>query len=170
MRADNIHTDEPPLFSAVLTPYRSLAPMGFTVVILMIAGLSALLGLIFVLMGAWPVIGFLGLDVLLVYWALRASYRSGQAYEQVILTPSLLSVRAVSAQGAVQEWRANPLWVRIDREELGEFGLQRLFLVSRGERLAVGNCLDPQARASFAAALSRALGEARRGPTRNPLP
>ncbi|MGE0751982.1 MAG: DUF2244 domain-containing protein [Variibacter sp.] len=165
MYADN-RLEEPTLFSAVLQPYRSLPPSGFTIVMLTIAALSALTSIMFLVMGAWPVTGFLGVDVLLVYWALRASYGTAKAYEQVIVTPSALMVRQVTHRGAVTEWQANPLWVRIDREELGEFGLQQLFLVSQGKRLPIGACLDPQARESFAAALSTALWEAKRGPTR----
>ena len=94
------------------------------------------------------------------------SYRSAKAYEEVVVTPSVLTVRQVTDRGAVSEWNANPLWVRLDREEFGEFGLQQLFLVSRGRRLAIAACLDPQSRESFAAALSAALWEAKRGPTR----
>jgi uncharacterized membrane protein len=60
----------------------------------------------------------------------------------------------------------NPLWVRLDRDAHEEFGLQRLFLVSRGRRLAIAAFLGPQEKESFAHALSAALGEAKRGPTR----
>ena len=38
-------------------------------------------GAMFFVVGAWPVVGFLGLDLLLIYLAFRASYRSGRAYE-----------------------------------------------------------------------------------------
>ncbi len=166
MLPDNIDDAEPPLFSAVLRPHRSLGPFGFKVVMLVIAGISAVTSIVFLLMGAWPVTGFVGLDLILLYWAFRASYRSARAYELVTVTPSVLTVRQVTPRGDVREWRANPLWVRLDREELGEFGLQKLFLVSRGRRVAVANCLDPQERESFAASLANALWAAKRGPDR----
>ena len=69
----------------------------------------------------------------------------------------------------MREWTLNPLWTKLDREQHEEFGLLRLFLVSRGRRLAIASFLSPQERESFAAALAAALGEAKRGPTRTPL-
>ena len=47
-----------------------------------------------------------------------------------------------------------------------EFGIERLFLVSRGRRLAIASFLGAREKESFAHALSAALGEAKRGPTR----
>jgi uncharacterized membrane protein len=169
MAADNAGIDEPTLFSAILTPHRSLGGTGFLAVMLLIGGISFAAGLVFFLAGAWPVVGFLGLDVLLVYWAFRVSYRTAAAYEQVTMTPTTLKVRKVSHRGEVGEWTLNPVWVRLQRDAHEEFGIERLFLVSHGRRLPVAGFLGPKEKASFAAALSAALGEARRGPTRTVL-
>jgi uncharacterized membrane protein len=168
MAADNA-LDEPTLFSAVLTPHRSLGRTGFLAVMLLIGGISFAAGLVFFIAGAWPVVGFLGLDVLLVYAAFKVSYRSAAAYEHVTMTPSALTVRKVSHRGQVAEWTLNPVWVRLQRETHAEFGIERLFLVSHGRRLPVATFLGPEEKASFASALSAALGEARRGPTRTVL-
>ena len=166
MRPDNESQQDATIFSAVITPHRSLGRVGFLVLMLAIGGISFIAGMIFLIAGAWPVFGFFGLDVLLVYWAFRANYRAASAYEQVTVTSSELTVRQVSHRGKVSEWMFNPLWVRLDREAHEEFGLQRLFLVSRGRRLAIAGFLGPTEKESFAHALSTALGEARRGPTR----
>jgi uncharacterized membrane protein len=123
-------------------------------------------GTVFLLAGAWPVFGFCGLDVLLIYGAFRLSYRRANAYEQVTVTPSELTVRQVSHHGRISEWTLNPLWVKLDRVVHAEFGIERLFLVSHGRRLAIAGFLGPQEKESFALALSAALGEAKRGPTR----
>jgi uncharacterized membrane protein len=154
---------EPTLFSAIITPHRSLSRTGFLVVMALIGGVSFVGGILFFILGAWPVVGFLGLDVLLVYWAFRANYRAAAAFEEVTVTASELRLRKVSHRGRVSEWTLNPLWTRLDRETHEDFGLLRLFLVSRGQRLAVAGFLAPDERESFAAALSAALGEARRG-------
>jgi uncharacterized membrane protein len=122
--------------------------------------------MIFFIAGAWPVMGFCGLDVLLVYWAFRANYRGARAYEEVTITPSELTVRKVSHHGRVREWTLNPVWVRLHRDVHAEFGIERLFLVSRGRKLPIAGFLGPQEKASFAQALTTALGEAKRGPTR----
>src|SRR5947209_2446035 len=160
-------TPEPMLFSALLTPHRSLSSVGFFVVMGLIAGISFDGGVVFFLIGAWPVIGFLGLDVALVYWAFRANYLAAAAHEEVTVTPSELRVKKVSARGKTAEWSLNPVWVRIERETHEEYGLLRLFLVSRGRKLAVAGFLGPAEKETFAAALSAAIGEAKRGPNRN---
>jgi len=169
MTPDNAVRDEPTLFSAVLTPHRSLGRTGFVVLMALIGGISFVAGLVFFIAGAWPVMGFFGLDVLLVYIAFKVSYRSAAAYEQVTMTASTLTVRKVSHRGHVAEWALNPVWVRLQREANDEFGIQRLFLISHGKRLPVATFLGPAEKASFANALSAALGEARRGPTRTVL-
>ena len=100
-------------------------------------------GMVFLLIGAWPVFGFFGLDVLLVYWAFRANYRAAAAYEEVVVMPSELRVRKVSHRGQVSEWALNPLWARLEYEIDEEFGMQRLYLVSRGRKLPIASFLPP---------------------------
>jgi uncharacterized membrane protein len=169
MAADNADDLEPTIFSATLTPHRSLGRVGFLVLMLLFGGVSFIAGVLFLVIGAWPVFGFFGLDVLLLYWAFRLNYRHAEAYEEVTVTPSTLTVRKVSHLGRVREWVLNPLWVRLDKVELEEFGIDRLFLVSRGRKLAIATCLGPDEKASFAKELGKALSEARRGPTRTVL-
>jgi uncharacterized membrane protein len=167
MPPDNDADPEPPIFSAVLTPQRSLGRRGFVLLMLVLSIISLSTGLVFLVAGAWPVLGFCGLDVLLVYVAFQINYRRAHAYEQVTVTPSELTVRKVSPRGRIREWTLNPLWVQLDRVVHAEFGIERLFLVSHGRRLTIAGFLGPQEKESFASALSAALGEARRGPTRS---
>jgi uncharacterized membrane protein len=166
MAVDNDPHREPPIFSVVLTPHRSLSPTGFLIFMLVLGGTSFVTGMVFFIAGAWPVLGFCGLDVLLVYWAFRANYRGARASEEVTITPSELTVRKVSHHGRVREWTLNPLWVRLHRDVHEEFGIERLFLVSRGRKLPIASFLGAQEKESFAHALTAALGEAKRGPTR----
>jgi uncharacterized membrane protein len=158
---------EPTLFSALLTPHRSLGGAGFLVLMGVISLVSFVGGVVFYIVGAWPVCGFFGLDAVLIYWAFRVNYRAAQAYEEVTVTPSELRVKKVTYRGEVAEWLLNPAWVRLDREMHEDFGLLGLFLVSRGRRLAVASFLDPAGREAFANALAAAIGEAKRGPARN---
>src|SRR6516225_7111476 len=157
---------DPKIFAAIITPHRSLGPRGFLILMLCLGVLSFVSGIVFVSIGAWPVFGVFGLDVLLVYFAFRANYRTAAAYEEVVVTPSELRVRKVSHRGQVSEWALNPLWARLEYESDEDFGLQRLYLVSRGRKLAIASFLPPQEKESFAAALAAAIGEAKRGPTR----
>src|SRR5471032_2488972 len=172
MTAGNDFDPEPPqpeLFSALLTPHRSLNRTGFLVLMGFLSAVSFAAGLAFLLMGAWPVFGFFGLDVLVVYWAFRINFRRATATEQISVTPSELRVRRVSHRGHVVEWVLNPLWVRLDQKTHAEFGIERLYLVSRGRRVSVANFLGPDEKASFAKALTAALQAAKRGPTYNPI-
>jgi len=165
-RSDNAALAEPKIFAATITPHRSLGSAGFFILMLCIGAVSFASGMVFLLLGAWPVFGFLGLDVLLIYWAFRANFRAARAYEEVTVSASELTLRKVSDQGRVREWTLNPVWVQLDRVVHEEFGIERLFLVSRGRRLPIAACLGPDEKASFAKALAAAIGEAKRGPTR----
>ncbi len=161
--------EAPELFSALLTPHRSLNRTGFLVVMAFVSVVSFAAGLTFLLMGAWPVLGFFGLDALAIYWAFRINFRRAKASEEILVTPSELRVRRISHRGHVMEFVLNPLWVRLDRKIHAEFGIEKLYLVSKGRRIAIASFLGPDEKASFANALAAALQAARRGPTYNPL-
>ncbi|MBR0717551.1 DUF2244 domain-containing protein [Bradyrhizobium liaoningense] len=161
--------DEPQIFSALLTPHRSLNRTGFLAVMLFLSVVSFVTGMVFLLMGAWPVLGFFGLDVLVIWWAFKVNFRTAKACEEIVITASELRVRRTSHRGQVAEWVLNPLWVRLEQEADEEFGIERLYLVSRGRRVSIGKFLGPDEKASFAKALIGALNAARRGPTYNPI-
>ena len=168
-RPDNDPNSEPTIFSATLTPYRSLGAIGFLVLMLLFGGVSFIAGMLFLLHGAWPVFGFFGLDVLLIYWAFRINFRHARASEDISITFSELRVRRTSHRGHTVEWVLNPLWVRIDKETHEEFGIERLYLVARGRHISIASFLGPDEKSSFVKALSEALQAAKRGPTYNPV-
>src|ERR1700712_3944433 len=161
--------DPPKLFSARLTPHRSLNRTGFLVLMAFLTAVSFVAGVAFLLMGAWPVFGFFGLDVLVIYWAFRVNFRRGDASEEITVTPSELRVRRVSHRGHVVEWVLNPLWVRLDQKTHAEFGIEKLYLASRGRRISIASFLGADEKSSFAKALTAALQAARRGLTYNPI-
>ena len=161
--------DQPTLFSARVTPHRSLNRTGFLVLMSFIGAVSFVAGVAFWMMGAWPIFGFFGLDVLVIYWAFRINFRSADATEDIVLTPSELRVRRVSHRGRLVEWSFNPLWVQLEQTGDPEFGIEHLYLVSRGRRVSVGHFLGPDEKASFAKALLAALQTAKRGITYNPV-
>jgi uncharacterized membrane protein len=160
---------QPELFSARLTPHRSLNRTGFLVLMAFLSAVSFAAGLAFLLMGAWPVLGFFGLDIVAIYWAFRINFRHARASEEISVTPSELRVRRVSHRGHVVEFVFNPLWVQLDQKTHAEFGIEKLYLVSKGRRVSIGSFLGPDKKASFAKALLAALQAARRGPTYNPV-
>ena len=168
MSADNDEL-EPTIFSAVLRPHRSLGNTGFIVLMLAYGIFSFAAGIAFMAIGAWPVFGFCGLDVLLLYLAFRINYARAAAYEEVSVTPSALTVRKVNHRGRAREYVLNPLWVRIEKQTHEAYGLEKLLLVSRGRQLPLATFLGPDEKSAFADALGRALGEAKRGVTRTVL-
>jgi uncharacterized membrane protein len=163
MSPDNDAAQDDPIFAALIRPHRSLDRTGFIIVMSLICGISFITGVVFFVVGAWPVLGFLGLDVLLVYWAFRINYRAALAYEQVTVTVSELVVRQVSHRGAARQWTFNPVWARLDRVTHEEFGLERLFVVSHGKKLAIAGLLGPAEKEDFAQALTAALTQAKSG-------
>ncbi|ADH87655.1 Protein of unknown function DUF2244, transmembrane [Ancylobacter novellus DSM 506] len=159
--------DEPTLFAARYQPYRSLGQHGFLVVMIIVAGISFVCGTAFLLMGAWPVFGMFGLDALAIYWAFRLNFRQARACEEIVVTPSLIRLRHVAADGTVYEEELNPLWTRLHRELHEDYGLQRLTLEMRGRPYVIGGFLHTAQREELAEQLSRALAEARRGVVRS---
>jgi uncharacterized membrane protein len=107
--------------------------------------------------------------MLVIYWAFRINFRSADATEDIVMTPSELRVRRVSHRGHLIEWSFNPLWVRLEQTGDPEFGIERLYLVSRGRRVSIAHVLGPDEKASFAKALLAALQTARRGVSYNPI-
>jgi uncharacterized membrane protein len=150
----------PSRFSAVLTPHRSLGPTGFAVLMAAVCLVSFGTGLLFYLLGAWPVIGFMGLDVALIYIAFRLNFRALRLYETVDLTQHALTVTRVTPSGQSQSWRFNPYWVRLSvQERVGRSS--ELSIASHGDRLVFGSFLTDEEREDFASALGSALSAAR---------
>lgn len=143
-------------FSALLTPYRSLSPRGFVILMALVSLVSFIAGMAFLVAGAWPVFGFFGLDVLLIYAAFKANYFAARAYETVSISGDTLTVTKVLASGRSKSWTFNPYWARVEiSSQPGK--ASRLLLTSHGRALAVGNFLSESERLDFAAALKDAL-------------
>jgi uncharacterized membrane protein len=150
----------PAKFDAVLYPNRSLPPLGFAILMGTVVLVSGGIGAGFVLIGAWPVTGFLGLDVLLLYIAFRWNYRQGRCAEFIRLADEGLSVRRVEPNGRMREWRFEPYWVRVHMDDPPRHESQ-LTLASHGRRLVVGAFLTAGERLEVATALRAALHEHR---------
>jgi uncharacterized membrane protein len=151
---------EAPRFSAVLTPHRSLSPRGFVVLMTAICIVSFGTGVLFFVLGAWPVIGFMGLDVALIYLAFRLNFRALRRYETVDLTDEALTVTRVEPSGRSQAWTFNPYWVRLRlKPRIGRS--TELSIASHGKRLVFASFLTDSEREDFGHALSSALSDAR---------
>ena len=151
------------IFSTVLVPHRSLDGRGFRIVMSVLALLSLGVGTTFFLLGAWPVPGFLGLDVLAVYLAFRLSFRSGRASEEITVSRERLTVRRVGANGRAKITDINPYWAKLEIRRWPPFGITQMAIASHGRSLPIGNFLGPGEREILATELSAALAKARAG-------
>lgn len=149
-------------FHALLTPHRSLPPLGFLVLMGGLATVSFIAGLVFMLMGAWPVFGFFGFDLLLIYLAFRLNYRSGRLYETVAIDPSGTTVTRVHPSGRHERFDFATAWVRVNLDE-GQDGRTELSLTHHGRRIVFARFLTDDERRDLRYALQGALVEARGG-------
>lgn len=149
-----------PLFEAVLTPHRSLPPVGFLVVMGALIAVSVAIGVGFSLVGAWPVIGFLGIDILLVYLAFRISYAAARECQHVRLSVERLEVVFQEPGGTDRHAVLEPYWARVEVEPV-DARHGRLVIRSRGEVVELGGFLANDEKQAFAQALREALRQAR---------
>ena len=152
-----------PIFAAELRPHRSLSPRQFGVLLAFIGGTCFASGLLFWSLGAWPIAGFFGLDLLAIQLAFRMNFRAAEAREIVEVTRDRLTVTKVSPRGAVRAFELNPYWAKVEVERRPHFGVTAIALSSHGRRLPIGGFLVPDERESFVAALRDALAKARTG-------
>ncbi len=154
---------DPALFDAVLEPHRSLNPQGFLILMAAVVVVSFAAGMMFIMIGAWPVFAFFALDVVLIYLAFRINYHGAKMYETVRLTEEKLTVVRVSASGRVQKWSFQPYWLKINIDETPG-RTSKLVLTSHGKSLAIGSFLTPSERLDLARALELELLRLREPP------
>ena len=146
----------PPFFERVLLPHRSLPSRNFHMLMGLLGLVSVAAGVGFVTVGAWPVIGFFGLDVALVYLAFRLNYRTARQSETIRLADDVFLVERVGVRGERRNWRFQPFWVRVILEERPDAS-NRLLVASHGRSLVIGDFAPPAARRELAVTLRDAL-------------
>jgi uncharacterized membrane protein len=145
-----------PFFERVLLPHRSLPSRNFHLLMGLLGLISFAAGIGFVAVGAWPVIGFFGIDVGLVYLAFRLNYRTARQSETIRLADDVFSVERVSMRGERHNWRFQPFWVRVILEERPDTS-NRLLVASHGRSLVIGDFVPPATRRELAMTLRDAL-------------
>lgn len=150
-------------FDAQLEPHRALSRKGFLIVMGLVGTVSFVTGMVFTAMGAWPVLGFFGLDVAIVYFAFKRNYQAARAHETVQLSDRSLKIRKVASDGTAMAWVFEPYWTRVyfdvDAEE--DVAVE---ITSHGKGLTVGGFLSPEERVQFGEALRNELARVRAHP------
>lgn len=164
MKNKNI-TNKIPILNIILYPHRSLSPKGFLILMLCIIFVSFSIGAFFVLKGAWPVFGFFGLDVLLVYIAFKVNYHNAKRYEKIRLWENSLIIKKKSDNGKSNTWKFNPYWVRLEMKK-SQSRSSDLNLSSHGKTISIGSFLSNQEKEEVANTLLLHLKKLRVSTTR----
>lgn len=154
--------EDAPVFTAELRPYRSLGRRGFRIFFLIAGLLSLVHAFVFLIIGAWPIVFFFGLDYLLLFGAFWLNYRSALSREEVSVSRTDVAVRKFTPSGQITEHRFNPFWARFNVARHQEIGIVSMTISGGGRRTDIGSFLNRDDRETFALALSGALATVRR--------
>jgi uncharacterized membrane protein len=148
------------LLDQVLRPSPPLPPKALLWILAAVALINLAFVAYFLSRGAWPIAPFMGLDVVLLGWAFRASTIAARREEHIVLTPSQLVVERRFPKTPLRAWTFNPYWTRVEMDDPPEHQSQ-LTLWSHGKFLRIAQFMAPEERARFAVVLKRALRGAR---------
>lgn len=149
-------TSEPVLFEAEIVPHRSLSRRGLRILLAAIFVVCAADAAVFVHIGAWPVGGFAGVELLLAALLLRINARAARAREILSLTGAALRVVRTDVQGRRDERVLPPAWLTVQLEERPG-RVPGLWLGVRGQREEVARSLGEDEKRDLARALTEAL-------------
>ena len=152
--------EEPIRFDAILHPHASLTPRGFFLLMAFIGVISFCAGVAFVIAGAWPVFGFFGVDMILVYLAFKLNFRDARRYETLQLTDTTLTVERVAPSGKRERWRFQPYWLQVEIDDNPAPG-SSLTLRSHGRIIEIGSFLTVDEKVDLANALRAELNKLR---------
>jgi len=156
----NVPRSAKPIFRVDLFPPRSLSRRAARNIVLFLAALTTTIGFIFWSVGAWPVIGFLGLDVILLSLAFYFSFRSARQEERIELAHGNLRVTRISVRGEREEFDFQPYWLRVVLER-GEDDQAALFLRTHGKSLEIARFLGADEKENLANKLETVLRQTR---------
>ncbi len=144
------------VFEAMITPHRSLSRRGLHIIIAFTCSVSLGVTTLFWWLGAWPIAGFNGAEVLLAVVLLRAHAKSARASEFLVVTEAELRIQRTDSRGVRTEQRLPSAWINVNVEERPG-RTPGLYLAARGSRVEVGAALGEPEKRDLAVALTEAL-------------
>ena len=160
MYSQDLHAGDTPLFQAVILPHRSLSARGRRIVIGVFCAVSVLTGVRFWLIGAWPVAGFIAVELGLAAFLLWLHQRSARGMELLLLSSDAIRVVRTDPNGGQRETRLSTGWLMVELEERPG-RVPGLLLCSPGRRVEVAAALGEVAKRDLAQALRDAVREVR---------
>lgn len=149
-----------PIFEAVLKPHRSIGRRGMIVAICIMLGGSAIVTSLMYELGAFPVMGFNGAEMVLAIWLYTMNMRAARASEVIRLSESSLVITRTDPRGRSVSSEYPPYWLSVQLEERPGT-LPILVIVGRGVRHVIGADLGEAERRDLAEALRRAFARLR---------
>lgn len=140
-------------------PYRSLSPTGFKWLFRVVIGINLAGAVVIAFLQAWPVLPFMGLDIVALYFAFRASYGQAQSFERISIDDNTLSVTWSEHRGHQQSVSLPSYWAQVVFEGDGDGG--SIKVRSHGREVEVGRFLPGPERVLFADALRKALADSK---------
>ncbi|MEC8728869.1 MAG: DUF2244 domain-containing protein [Candidatus Puniceispirillales bacterium] len=154
----------------ILWPYCSLSRKGAAILFMVLgcAGLS--LSMAFYLLGAWPVIGFFGVELGLLFLFFHLHHRSTEKrFERITKENPLLRIERSDGKGRISTEEMPLAWlhVRLESEDMDNLpdtdrhfiNRHRLYLTGHGKKVEVGDFLPYQEKPELAEAITRLIEE-----------
>ena len=139
-----------------LEPSKSLRPKGANLVLIILGGFGLVISVGFMMFGAWPVFGFMALDVLLIYIALRAQYRRSDLGQEITISNDEIEIKYFKAGTCINTILFNRYWAKL--EHLNSFDRQsKLMFSSHGKFSEIGEFLSLKEKQKIAADLEPLL-------------
>jgi uncharacterized membrane protein len=143
-------------FCIELSPNRSETLRSVYIIVGLLLCLFIPIGLVFSLLGAWPVFGFMGIELGLLYFAFRCNQKDSRAYERLSLNNNSLVVERHNPWRGYESWTFQPQWLQVKLDHLNEHEAN-LTLNSKGKHLAFGIYLTSNEKSDVADLLLTAL-------------
>jgi uncharacterized membrane protein len=131
------------IFEAVLKPHRSLSGRGIGIVLGFLGTVSLGVTTLFWWLGAWPIAGFNGGEMLIAAALLRAHARSARAREVLVLTDGGMRVVNFDQDGGKTERTLPGGWLNVVLEER-HGRVPGLLLTTHGRTLEVARMLGEE--------------------------
>jgi len=139
-------------------PNQSLTYKGLFFLMLFITIPASYIGISFYFMGAWPVLGFMGLEIILIYIAFKILFKRSESYEHILLDKTKLKIFYNNKNKTLKKIELEPTWLQVKIEDIYK-NKDVLTLSSHGNKIVLGNFLVPEERLKLAKEIRYGLNE-----------
>jgi len=142
-------------FSVMVKRNCSISPWALVWLLGVTACLSFAIGIAFAVLGAWPILPFVGLEVAALAGAFYVNGRHATDYERITLADGSVAIE-IRDGDRIEEHRFAACWVRLVWRDAKQDA--RLLLRVQGKELEIGRHLDVPGRELLAMELRGQLG------------